>query len=70
MGFSVGGGGKIDPPSVSWFSITPAGIGLKNYHKNYTDQNCKFSTKMKLRVIKDRELTYFFLYFQMSFIFN
>ena len=23
-----GGGGKIDPPSVSWFSSTPAGIGL------------------------------------------
>ena len=28
MGFR-GGGGQIDPPlSVSWFSSTPAGIGL------------------------------------------
>ena len=29
------GGGRIDPPScsVSWFSSTPAGIGLKNYQK-------------------------------------
>ena len=26
------GGGKIDPPpSVSWFSSTPAGIGLRVY---------------------------------------
>ena len=23
------GGGQIDPPSVSWFSSTPAGIGLR-----------------------------------------
>ena len=22
------GGGQIDPPSISWFSSTPAGIGL------------------------------------------
>ena len=28
MGFR-GGGGKLTPPSVSWFSSTPAGIGLK-----------------------------------------
>ena len=28
MGFR-GGGGQIDPPpSISWFSSTPAGIGL------------------------------------------
>ena len=24
-----GGGGKIDPPSISWYSSTPAEIGLK-----------------------------------------
>ena len=28
MGFR-GGGGQIDPPSESWFSSTPAGIGLR-----------------------------------------
>jgi len=27
MGFR-GGGGQIDPPSISWFSSTHAGIGL------------------------------------------
>ena len=26
-----GGGGKLTPPDVSWFSSTPAGIGLRNY---------------------------------------
>ena len=26
-----GGGGKWTPPSVSWFSSTPAGIGLNKY---------------------------------------
>jgi len=28
------GGGKLTPPSISWFSSTPAEIGLKNlkYH--------------------------------------
>ena len=25
-----GGGGKLTPPSVSWFSSTPAGIELKS----------------------------------------
>jgi len=29
MGFR-GGGGQIDPPSVSWFSSTPEGIGLRH----------------------------------------
>jgi len=28
MGFR-GGGGKLIPPSISWFSSTPAEIGLK-----------------------------------------
>ena len=27
MGFR--GGGKLTPPAISWFSSTPAGIGLK-----------------------------------------
>jgi len=27
MGFR-GGGGQFDPPSISWFSSTPAEIGL------------------------------------------
>ena len=25
-----GGGVQIEPPSISWFSSTPAGIGLKD----------------------------------------
>ena len=33
MGFR--GGGQVDPPpSISWFSSTPAGIGLKEDHLN------------------------------------
>ena len=25
------GGAQIDPPSISWFSSTPAGIGLRKF---------------------------------------
>ena len=37
-----GGGVQIDPsPSISWFSSTPAGIGLKN-SLGITNLNCWF----------------------------
>ena len=42
MGFR--GGGQIDPPpSVSWFSSTPAGIGLISTYPPCKDGNARFT---------------------------
>ena len=39
MGFKRGGGGfKVTPPSISWFSSTPAGIGLSNKNKKSSNK--------------------------------
>ena len=31
------GGSHLPPPSISWFSSTPAGIGLNNYNMGMTE---------------------------------
>ena len=35
-----GGEVKLTPPSISWFSSTPAGIGLKDYILSRRLNNC------------------------------
>ena len=52
MGFR-GGGGQIPPPSISWYSSTPAGIGLTfsvfyNKHDNQETSDGR-STTLKIR---------------------
>ena len=47
-----GGGGQIDlPPSISWFSSTPAGIGLKR-KGGYKRCICKRNIHIKCAMLK------------------
>ena len=59
MGFREGGGGvQIDPPSVSWFLSTPAGIGLTHLQFNqFFRTNFVFSTFLKIENIYNFETT-------------
>jgi len=49
MGFR-GGGVKLTPPSVSWFSSTPAGIGLK-LHADWLNFNFFLGYRMRIKII-------------------
>ena len=48
MGFK-GGGVKLTPPSISWFSSTPAGIGLRDI--SFKERNARFTTIYNLCII-------------------
>ena len=48
-----GGGGQIDPPSISWFLSAPAGIGL-NYNIWFTSQKRKVLSSFRIHIFWEK----------------